>query len=874
MAHSGSPSAPLTARTRSWRGMLALPYRGRWNDALPGAVRAGLVAAYQGPLSVSAVSANILCALILAAFLGGLVDQSLIAVWLMSVTTVSILSLLANERYRRDQGRDYRPDFWASVYLSRALLNGCVWGTAAAVVPAAPGTSIGLVLIIIIVGLAASEAAMGSALAGVAASASGPMLLGLMVRALATSNEQSLPLTLGLLIGVFAAGVAAYSFAAQQTLLRIITLGRHNANLATQLARSEEYFRGMVENVSDLLMVIDGDWMITFHSPSVQHLLGHDNGALIRRRLEEIVHRADWPRLSVALDETGDGSQERLEQEVRLATRSGEWRYFHLHGGAIQSRQDSGRIILSAQDVTDQRQVRETLRLAKDRAEEAGRAKQTFLAVMSHEIRTPMSGMISLIDLLQAAGLSGRPADYVTALAEAGAHLSELLDDILDISRIDADRVELHPEPFDAGLVIRGVVDLFRARAEAKGISLRVDGGLDRAGWRLGDVRSLRQILANLLGNAVKFTETGGVLVTVVGSERDLVIAVADTGPGIAAARRERLFEPFYTADPEARTAAGAARRHSGTGLGLAISQGLARLQGGEIAVDSTPGQGACFTVRLPIPSSPAPTAAVAASRMAEAAPDAATVGGDDSAFAGVKVLIADDSPLNRLVAGDMATAVGLAVTLAADGQEALARFRENRPDLVLLDIQMPVLDGFAVAGLMRADEAWANRRRTPIIAVSATALEEDRQRALAAGCDAYIAKPLRRKTLMALLATWVAGQAPVSPFEGVEPELEPLLPRFFSHLESDLATLLAAVAAGDEAATAHTAHAIKGNAQLFGFTPLADSLQALERAILDPAAALVAVGREVEVLRTAYRQQAAAPGHGAAEAPALPKSE
>lgn len=832
------PQLP-TPRQGGWG---SLPYRCRINDRLSLGVRTQLLQAFHSSNSLLAVSANILCALIIITFMWREAEPEWLLIWLMAVTLSSIITVMAREAYESDPRRDSRPDHWTRIFFFISLMTGIAWGLSAILFYAPISEPGSIVLIIVITGLSAGAMATGSALLLVALAAALPMLGGMMVRMFILGDD--LTFNLGFLIAIYGLGLGAFGISSQQTLLRTIQLGRLNVDLLDRLARSEEYFRGLVENVSDLIVVVDEQGRLTFASPSLDRLLGYGPQEIQGNLLTSLVHPDDHDGLLEDLGALQGAPREPLDRAVRLRHSGGDWRHFHLHGRALRPGPNDGAVVLSGQDTTDQQRIQDALQQAKDRAIEMGRAKSAFLAIMSHEIRTPMAGIVGLIDLIKATPLKGKQADYVSALDGAGGHLSDLLDDILDFSKIEAQKVDVEHVNFNLEGLVSTVVDIFRARAESKGLVLISRVAEDLAPMHYGDARHIRQILANLVGNAVKFTDKGAVEVRVdlvtpaAGPDPQVRISVRDTGPGIPPDKMEEIYEPF------ARAETSSSRRHGGTGLGLAISRRLADLMGGHLTAQSHVDVGSTFTLELPLP----------VGRLDE--PDTPDVAGEVE-FSNLRVLVVDDSDLNRLVVGDMVRSLGLHVDLACDGAEGLRVFSVAEPDLVLLDMQMPVMDGFAAARAMREAEALlidADGSRKAIIALSATALKEDRERAIDAGCDTYVTKPLRREALIALLqsylphrlgppATATATSEPAGNNDaviagaGMQPEIQmesalrPLIPSFLKHLETEMAGLLVAVRDRHITEVQRLAHSAKGNAMLFGFKDMVAALKALELA-------------------------------------------
>jgi signal transduction histidine kinase/ActR/RegA family two-component response regulator len=397
-------------------------------------------------------------------------------------------------------------------------------------------------------------------------------------------------------------------------------------------------------------------------------------------------------------------------------------------------------VMARRQLATSRKQLRQARAVAQERefmAEEANRAKSTFLATMSHEIRTPLNGVLGMAQALAVDDLSDVQRERVSVIRESGEALLAILSDVLDLSKIEAGKLELEETDFDLGDIVRGAHSAFTALANKKGLSFALDIDETAKGVYRGDPTRLRQILYNLISNGLKFTESGEIRVSATRLNGELCLVVADTGLGIPAERLSTLFSKFVQVD------ASTTRRFGGTGLGLAICRELAELMGGRIEAESELGKGSRFVVTLDIP------------RIGEAQPRSAQILPETEMSAAplsLRVLAAEDNSVNQLVLKTLLHQVGVDPSVVENGLLAVEAWEAGEWDLILMDVQMPQMDGIAATQAIRAREAETSRRRTPIIALTANAMSHQIAAYAAAGMDNHVAKPIDAKRLFQVL--------------------------------------------------------------------------------------------------------------------------
>jgi PAS domain S-box-containing protein len=489
----------------------------------------------------------------------------------------------------------------------------------------------------------------------------------------------------------------------------------------------------------DLLVIRDSDYRIVKVNQAWERVLGWRMDELEGQPMLSFIHPEDAApsRRQMVQVETDKDVKGFLN---RYRCKDGSYRWFEW-----RAHQEGELVYGVARDVTERLALEAEMKAARIEAEAANKAKSEFLANMSHEVRTPLNGVIGIATVLSRTQLSTSQREMLEMVISSGQTLERVVSDVLDLSKIEAGRLEFDIQPFELRQEMEGLLDLFRIRAEEKDLRFEVAFGADARGRFLGDVVRIKQVLGNLLSNAIKFTAEGRVRAEIdvreaPGSDRaELSLTVQDSGIGFDEDFAKRVFQRFSQADGSIT------RRFGGTGLGLSICQALVEMMGGEISAESEAGRGSRFEARIPLSRAPAEDRG-----RPGLADDPAVRLRSQRAAEGLRILLAEDHLINQRVVELMLAPVGANLVKVETGADAVEAFRNGAFDLVLMDMQMPVMDGLKATRAIRDLELCEpGRRRTPVVMLSANAMRQHAEEALAAGADMHLAKPVTGASLL-----------------------------------------------------------------------------------------------------------------------------
>jgi PAS domain S-box-containing protein len=622
-------------------------------------------------------------------------------------------------------------------------------------------------------------------------------------------------------------------------------------NLAA-IHRQQAQLTGIIDSAMDAVVMIDAGQRIALFNPAAESMFGRKAADVIGAPLDTLLPASSHGVHARHIETFGAANTitRRMGSARPIHGMRADGSTFPIEASIAKLDADGHRYYTAILRDVSQRQIDQR---ARSDAEQASRTKSSFLANMSHEIRTPMNAIIGLTHLLRRASPLPGQVDRLDKIDVAGKHLLSIIDDILDISKIEAGQIRLESTDFHLSAILDNVQSIIADQARIKGLKVSVDAnGVPR--WLCGDPTRLRQALLNYAGNAIKFTERGEIAIrAILLDEREgslqVRFEVQDTGIGISQEQQSRLFMDFEQADPSTT------RKYGGSGLGLAITRRLAGLMGGEAGVRSRPGDGSTFWFTANL------------TRGHGVVPVLETSKGDAETtlrqrFRGASILLVEDNEINREVALELLHSVGLAVDTAENGSEAVERIRQHDYELILMDMQMPVMDGLAATRIIRALPQGSNK---PILALTANAFSEDRDQCLQAGMDDCIVKPVNPEALYGSLLRWLPRSARVptpADLSPANPSSEPmsmdaalaalqgvdtayglkvmhgdidrfarLLVKFAGTSQAEVDALQSSTATGNTATAVRLAHSLRGAAGSVGATELADAVADLEAA-------------------------------------------
>ena len=596
--------------------------------------------------------------------------------------------------------------------------------------------------------------------------------------------------------------------------------------LDQRLRDQQFYTRSLIESNIDALMTTDPSGIITDVNKQMEALTGCTRDELIGAPFKSYFTDPERAEAGIKLVLS---EKKVTDYELTACARDGKQTVVSYNATTFY---DRGRtlqgVFAAARDVTERKRVEAELQHAKAAAESASQTKSDFLASMSHEIRTPMNAIIAIADLLAKTPLSPEQNNYVQIFRRAGDNLLHLINDILDLSKVEASQLELERTGFSLNDLLEKVTEMVAVRAHEKGLALVCEISPKVPTDLVGDPTRLRQVLLNLLGNAIKFTESGEVALRVT-PDADSSVAgalrftISDTGIGIPGEKLGTVFERFTQANSSTT------RRYGGSGLGLTISKRLVELMGGRIWVESGVGKGSVFSFAVPLE--------IWAGARRRAAVPVST--GPEPPLPALHILLVEDSPDNRTITVAYLQDTPYRVEIAENGAIACEKFTAGNYDLVLMDRQMPVMDGLTATRAIREWEQANHRPPTPIIALTAAALKGDQEKCIAAGCTAYLTKPIKQEVLLQAIKDSIV--APPSLKEEcsrkdtilvrANPKFADLIPVFLHNCRQNVIAMLDALDRGDFEAVGILGHGMRGAGGSYGFQAITDIGAALEQA-------------------------------------------
>jgi PAS domain S-box-containing protein len=613
---------------------------------------------------------------------------------------------------------------------------------------------------------------------------------------------------------------------------------------AAALACSEEalrlknrVLRSILDSMGDAVIVGDQHGSVLLCNPAAQQLFGLPNPLSARNGPVTASPKASVDPLRHLTPLANALRGESTDAAELLFKDAPGGKLVWLSVTARPLREENGKVrggVIVCREITQQKETEGALRLATRTAEHANRAKSEFLSTMSHEIRTPMNAILAMADLLTDTPLDAQQKEYVSVFQRTGGNLLTLLDQVLDLSKVEAGHLELETIEFDLEPLLRQRIDVMQARARLRGVELTCEVKAGVPGKLLGDPNRIGQILFNLLANALKFTERGRVSLVVerisgAGNRVSLRFSVIDTGIGIPAQKLALIFAPFTQVD------ASTTRQYGGTGLGLTISRALVELMGGRLQVESEIGIGSTFFFSAPFTVAPGVADETEAPADSNIPFTEALV---SLGRRGISILLADDSDDNIYVIRAYLRQPGVALDVVKNGQEVLDAFKQREYDVVLMDMEMPVIDGYTATRAIREWENTQGRSRTPVLALTAYALHGEVRKTTAAGCTAHLTKPIKRPALIDAIYQHTLHvqretgmDAPETTPLNVDDEMNALKPAYLQSIAANIDAISEAVGREDYTVARKLGHQMAGSGGAYGFPEISKLGRALEKA-------------------------------------------
>ena len=692
-------------------------------------------------------------------------SQGKLVVWLTILLGITALRLMVTYRYFKVKPDTGHSAYWQNLFSVGALAAGLSWSMAASALLVVDQPFYQLILGISLAGVCAGAVTSLSARLSSMLLFIVPILSVLAIEYFVIGGQY---ITMGLLVLAFIGVLVGAGKRMHRNMYENVSLLLHSQEQAEQILESEQRFRDVSEAAGEYIWEMNENAIYTFITPRVKDIKGYSADELLGQSMLDYVHKDDVEKVKQSLAKSAVDSTP-FSIEHRDTIQSGEVVWEHVNGiplfdedGDLKGYRGAG---LS---ITDRKRYEREILDAQQKAEAASKAKSEFLANMSHEIRTPMNGVLGMAQLLAETDLTEKQNHYISVLNQSGRLLMTVLNDILDYSKIEAGKLVLEERAFSTEQAVNDVYELLKNNAYEKGILLSVNFDPICPEFLVGDAIRFRQILLNLMNNAIKFTEQGRVGVSVICEKKNdryvtLKVRVEDTGIGISEQAQKNLFASFNQVDSSGT------RKFRGTGLGLAISKRLVELMGGDIGVESVEGKGSVFwfNILLDIADVSIDVTDVPEIQKQDQElenevneiPDVYEVASADNSnnhLSGKQVLLVEDNIANQLVATGMMSELGLDVVVANNGIQALEQMASKNFDMVFMDCQMPEMDGYEATRIIRDQDAY---KSIPIIALTANVMASDREKCIQSGMDDFMGKPFKLSQMVAMLHKWLLDE-------------------------------------------------------------------------------------------------------------------